>query len=369
MIIDGSEAGGGLLRAALPLSISQQISLEIVNFRSGRREPGLGWPHLAVLRALETGGIIELEGAEMGSTAMSIVPAERIVEGSHVDVNLDDPDFTFLSSDIRTERDYHSVEDAFPAQELINRGGRGVRGHAVSTPLLGLLPLTLAGVKLSLSGGTETPGAPFVDALRSSTLRVVNSLFDLQMGVNVHSRGAFGVGGGRVSAGVGQNFISSELEKPSFTTYWSNRTANSGSIRAVASTKNIDRIRTMLPDVILRNELYDDTCPAINQLLILPQTSDSFARDISLCAEEAIEQISDDALVTRVVNEQAHNGVVSRFHIEQVLLFSTILGRSGVWRTERITPHIQAVMRLIEITTDAELIVEEFAEYTKIKIA
>jgi len=222
MVIDGSEAGGGLLRAALPLSIFHHFPIEIVNFRSGRREPGLGWPHFALLRALKTSSIIELEGATMGSTNMSIVPTENITPGTHVDVNLDDPDFTFLSSNIRTERNYHSVEDAFPAQELINREGRGVKGHAVSTPLLGLLPLTLSGVTLSLSGGTETPGAPFVDALSLSTLRVVNSLFDLQMGIDVHSRGAFGMGGGLVSAGAGPDFVSAELEKPNFTTYWSN---------------------------------------------------------------------------------------------------------------------------------------------------
>lgn len=369
MVIDGSEAGGGLLRAALPLSISQHMPIDIVNFRSGRREPGLGWPHLAVLRALETSGIIELEGAAMGSTAMSIVPAESIAAGTHVDVDLDDPNFTFLSSDIRTERDYHLVEDAFPAQELINHDGRGVRGHAVSTPLLGLLPLTLSGVSLSLNGGTETPGAPFVDALRSSTLRVVNSLFDLQMGVDVYSRGAFGMGGGHVSAGTGPEFVSDDTEKSNFTTYWSNSTADSGSVRALIARRNIESIRTMLPNITVRYELYEDTCPSINQLLILPQTSDCFVRDISLCSEEAIDKITGKALAARVANEQAHADIISRFHIEQILLLSTVLGRSGTWYTERITPHIRAVMKLIETATDAEIVAEESTAHTKIRVA
>jgi len=145
--------------------------------------------------------------------------------------------------------------------------------------------------------------------------------------------------------------------------------AGSGSTRALIARQNIDRIRNILPDVILRDEMYDDACPSINQLLTLPQTSGSFARDISLCSEEAIDQISGDALVARVANEQAHANVVSRFHIEQILLLSTVLGRSGLWQTERITPHIRAVIRLIEATTDAELIAEESAEYTQIRIA
>jgi hypothetical protein len=49
VVINGAEAGGGLLRAALPLGVTYQEPLEIINFRTVRREPGLGWPHIAVL--------------------------------------------------------------------------------------------------------------------------------------------------------------------------------------------------------------------------------------------------------------------------------------------------------------------------------
>ncbi len=369
MVIDGSEAGGGLLRAAVPLSLSYQIPLEIVNFRTGRRELGLGWPHVAVLRALGCSGIITVDGASMGSTHFSVAPADNITPGGHVNVNLDDPEFTFLSSDIRTMRDYHIAEDAFPAQELINRDGRGVRGHAVSTPLLGLLPLTLSGVTLSLTGGTETPAAPFVDALKSSTIPVINSLFNLQMGIDIQSRGAFGLGGGHVCTTANTDYVSEVEEKPSFVTYWSGDMAGSKTHRSSVARQNNDIIRTMLPDVVLREEFYDDTCLSINQLLVLPQTAENFARDISLCAEEEVDYISGEALVARVTNELTHRDVISRFHIEQVLLIATILGKSGVWRTERITPHIRSVIKLIETVTDAKIKTDESAEYTEIKVA
>lgn len=369
MLIDGAEAGGGLLRAALPLSMARQIPIDVINFRSDRREPGLGWPHIVLLQALETSGLIEIEGVEMGSTELSVAPRKPAASGISVMVDLDDPKHTFTSTEIHAARDYDRVEDAFPGQSLNNWNGKGVRGHAVSTPLLGLLPLTLSGVDLTLYGGTETPGAPFVDALSASTVTTVNSLFDLSMRVGVLSRGAFGIGGGAVSAYCSLPGPQTVREDdPLLITYWSEAMAHSGSPRALLAQQNIDQVRSLLPGVRTHTEYYEDDCHAVNQLIILPETSDRFARDISLCSEEDPAHISGDALTKRVSRELAHRDIVSRFHIEQVLLFASILNRSGSWRTERVTPHIQAVAKLLQETTYAEITMKETLEYTEIRI-
>ena len=368
MIINGAEAGGGLLRAALPLSVACQEPLDVVNFRTGRREPGLGWPHLAVLWAMEQSGLVSVDNATMGSTDFSVAPQANVTPDTHITVDLDNPLHTFPLTGIRANRDYGSAEDTFD-QQLNNRGGRGARGHAVSTPLLGLLPLTLSGATLSLKGGTETPGAPFVDALRFSTLSVLNALFNQRMGVRVDSRGTFGIGGGSVRAGNGTNHLQALPNGPQFITYWSGEVSNGVTDRMRVAQENNRAICSLLPEVELVDVAYDDAQTTVNQLLLVPGTENGFARDVSLCGEETIPRISGDAFTSRVKNELAHLDLVSRFHIEQVLLMAAIKGEGGKWRTERLTPHIAAVMNLIMTVTNADIRATESEEYTIIEIS
>lgn len=305
----------------------------------------------------------------MGSTTFLVEPKKERLQPSQISVNLDDPGSTFLSRNIHAERDYDSVEDAFPNQLLINNQGRGVRGHAIATPLLGFLPLTLSGVSLSLSGGTETPGAPFIDALRFSTVPVLNTLFDLQIGGGVDARGTFGIGGGSVWAGNGSDYAQVLPDRPQFLTYWSERlTTDTTSTNAQAARENKVRIRSLLPDVELVDITYDNAHTTVNQLLLVPQQDTSFARDISFCGEENTKDITGDAFEGRVRNELAHRENISRFHVEQVLLMAATKEQSGSWRTERLTPHIQAVIKLVETLTSATVRITDRSKYAMIEV-
>lgn len=74
--IDGSlgEGGGQILRTSLSLSLVTKQPFRIDNIRAGRPKPGLLRQHLtAVLAAAEVGGA-KVEGATLGSTAVSFTP-------------------------------------------------------------------------------------------------------------------------------------------------------------------------------------------------------------------------------------------------------------------------------------------------------
>ncbi len=76
--IDGSsgEGGGQILRTSLSLSLVTGKPFRIDNIRAGREKPGLLRQHLtAVLAAAEVGGA-QVEGATLGSTALSFSPGE-----------------------------------------------------------------------------------------------------------------------------------------------------------------------------------------------------------------------------------------------------------------------------------------------------
>src|ERR1700722_4100181 len=74
--IDGSsgEGGGQILRSSLSLSLATGKAFRIENIRAKRERPGLLRQHLtAVLAAAEIGGA-GLEGAELGSQALTFTP-------------------------------------------------------------------------------------------------------------------------------------------------------------------------------------------------------------------------------------------------------------------------------------------------------
>jgi RNA 3'-terminal phosphate cyclase (ATP) len=76
--IDGSfgEGGGQILRTSLSLSLAAGKPFRIENIRAGRERPGLLRQHLtAVLAAAEVGGA-EVEGATLGSTAVTFSPGK-----------------------------------------------------------------------------------------------------------------------------------------------------------------------------------------------------------------------------------------------------------------------------------------------------
>src|SRR5437870_7226272 len=76
--IDGSfgEGGGQILRTSLSLSLATGKAFRIENIRAGRERPGLLRQHLtAVLAAAEVGGAA-VEGAALGSTALTFSPGK-----------------------------------------------------------------------------------------------------------------------------------------------------------------------------------------------------------------------------------------------------------------------------------------------------
>ena len=83
-MLDGShgEGGGQVLRTALSLAVATNRPVTITNVRAGRPRPGLQPQHLTAVRALATVSDAEVEGAELGSTALRFVP-RRIGSGTY----------------------------------------------------------------------------------------------------------------------------------------------------------------------------------------------------------------------------------------------------------------------------------------------
>ena len=76
--IDGSrgEGGGQIVRSALALSMATGQSFTIENIRAGRKKPGLMRQHLTSVLAAREVCDGKVDGAELGSTAITFHPGE-----------------------------------------------------------------------------------------------------------------------------------------------------------------------------------------------------------------------------------------------------------------------------------------------------
>ena len=76
LIIDGSrgEGGGQIVRTALSLAVATSRAVTILNVRTGRPRPGLQPQHLAAVRALAAVSDADVDGAELGATALRFAP-------------------------------------------------------------------------------------------------------------------------------------------------------------------------------------------------------------------------------------------------------------------------------------------------------
>jgi RNA 3'-terminal phosphate cyclase (ATP) len=160
--IDGSfgEGGGQILRTSLALSLFTGRSFRIKKIRAGRKKPGLLRQHLTAVRAASEISQAKVDGASIGSVALSFVPVE-ILPGK-----------------------YHFTVCAAGSATLV-----------LQTVLPALL-LASGPSWLTLEGGTHNPYAPPFDFLQKVFLPIINL-----MGPTAEARllrhGFYPMGGGR----------------------------------------------------------------------------------------------------------------------------------------------------------------------------
>jgi RNA 3'-terminal phosphate cyclase (ATP) len=142
LIIDGSmgEGGGQILRSSLSLSMCLNKPFRIVNIRSTRRRPGLRHQHLMAVKAAAQIAGAFVEGATLGSTALSFVPRKILPGHHHFDI-----------------------------------GTAGSTTLVLQTVLPALMTADTSS-QLTLIGGTHNPLAPPFDFLSGAYLPLINRM-------------------------------------------------------------------------------------------------------------------------------------------------------------------------------------------------
>lgn len=165
--IDGThgEGGGQILRSSLTLSLVTGRPFRITGVRGGRRKPGLLRQHLACVRLAAAVGRAEVEGASLGSQALTFRPTA-----------LQPGDYT----------------------EAVGSAGSAL---LVLQTVLPALAVAGGPSSVTVEGGTHNPWSPCFDFLSHAWAPQVRALgASLQLTLAAH--GFFPAGGGRVSASI-----------------------------------------------------------------------------------------------------------------------------------------------------------------------
>lgn len=96
-----------------------------------------------------------------------------------------------------------------------------------------------------------------------------------------------------------------------------------------------------------REEAFDYPTPRRSQLYII---GGEFARDVSICHEEAASVRAAGQVKDRVLNEVRQHGKYSRFIVEQLIVAALCQDRAARWETDTVTKHIQQLLDLATAT-------------------
>jgi RNA 3'-phosphate cyclase len=169
--IDGSfgEGGGQILRTSLALSCVLGKPMEITNIRMARKNPGLQPQHLTAVMAAAAIARAEVQGAELSSTTLRLLP-NRTSGGTY----------------------YFDVAE--------KKGSAGSASLVLQTILLPLCFAEQASL-VTVNGGTHVPWSPSFHYLRSIVAPLLFRL-GVHAEYTIRSWGWYPIGGGQSSARI-----------------------------------------------------------------------------------------------------------------------------------------------------------------------
>ena len=167
LVIDGSagEGGGQILRTSLALSLVTGVPFRIEAIRAGRKKPGLLRQHLTAVQAAAEISGARMEGADMGSRALTFSP--RAVE---------------------------------PGEYGFSIGTAGSATLVLQTVLPALVTASKPS-RITLEGGTHNPAAPPFEFLERAFFPILNRMGPAVRG-DLERHGFYPAGGGRLTVSI-----------------------------------------------------------------------------------------------------------------------------------------------------------------------
>ncbi|HEY5572439.1 MAG TPA: RNA 3'-terminal phosphate cyclase [Anaerolineales bacterium] len=307
--IDGSlgEGGGQVLRSSLTLSLLTKYDFQITNIRSRRSNPGLRAQHLKAVEAAASVGRAGVQGAELGSTALSFHP-EAIHPGRY-------------------------------SLEISTAGAASLVLQTIFLPLA----LAGAGSTITITGGTHVNWSPSYHYLELQWLPFMRRI-GFNADLKLQLAGFYPEGGGHMTAAIPPNSAISPLHIT--------ERGRLRQIRGISAIANLPRhiaerqreqVIRRLGDRFYLNDIRLVELPARfkgTMLLLLAEFEKSQACYFSLGEiGKPAERVADDA-VDQMEEFLSTDGAIDQYLADQLLLPLALARGQSELRTSKITQHL-----------------------------
>lgn len=307
--IDGSlgEGGGQVLRSSLTLSLLTKYDFQITNIRSRRSNPGLRAQHLKAVEAAASVGRAGVQGAELGSTALSFHP-EAIHPGRY-------------------------------SLEISTAGAASLVLQTIFLPLA----LAGAGSTITITGGTHVNWSPSYHYLELQWLPFMRRI-GFNADLKLQLAGFYPEGGGHMTAAIPPNSAISPLHIT--------ERGRLRQIRGISAIANLPRhiaerqreqVIRRLGDRFYLNDIRLVELPARfkgTMLLLLAEFEKSQASYFSLGEiGKPAERVTDDA-VDQMEEFLSTDGAIDQYLADQLLLPLALARGQSELRTSKITQHL-----------------------------
>ena len=312
--IDGSfgEGGGQILRSSLSLSLVTGKPFRIENIRANRHKPGLLRQHLTAVQAAAEVGSAEVEGASLGSKALTFVPG-KIRAG----------DFRFA----------------------IGTAGSGTLVLQTILPAL----ITAAGPsRVEIEGGTHNPAAPPFDFLQRSFIPLIERMGP-KVKLELERYGFYPAGGGRIVVEITPTDVLKPMnveERGEITT--KRATALVANLPYHIAKRELDTVGKLLnwDAELLRCEDTKNSVSPGNLLTIelasstVTQTFTAFGK-LGVSAEDVAKDAAEQA------HAYMHSTAVADEHLADQLLLPIALAGGGSFTAMSLNMHARTNMEVI----------------------
>ena len=332
--IDGSfgEGGGQILRTALSLSLATQTPFRIENIRASRKNAGLLRQHLtAVLAAAEISSA-EVEGADLGSPALTFVP-HAILAG-----------------------DYH-----------FSVGTAGSATLVFQTILPALLRAD-ASSRVAIEGGTHNFAAPPFDFLDRAFLPLIR-----KMGANVSLKleryGFYPAGGGRFVAQIDPCRELQPLELGERGEIRSKRaTAIVANLPGRIAARELEKIASLVSVTSEGTIVTTKDSPGPGNLVFIEIESDHVTEVFSAFGRLGVVAESVAAEAVREAREYLVSRAIAGEHLTDQLMLPFALAGGGSFTATKISRHAKTNQDVISKFLPVRFEVEESRECCVVRV-
>jgi RNA 3'-terminal phosphate cyclase (ATP) len=342
IVINGAygEGGGQVLRTSLTLSALLGEPIRIENIRAKRRKPGLQAQHLTGVWAIAQVCDAELEGAELGSLALTLKPQSPPRSGEY----------------------------AFDVAEARKGGSAGATSLVFQTLLL---PLAFAPGQshLTLHGGTHVAWSPPFHYLKHVYLPTLARM-GLEARVEVEKWGWYPIGGGQMTATIrgqeeshlsGLNLVErGELKRLWGISATSNLPAHIGQ-RQKKRAEGYLRKRGFAPQI----EIVDAPSPGQGTVVFLVAEYEHTAAGFSSLGRRGkpAEKVAEEACREFIAYHQS-GACLDKHLADQLILPLALASGPSAFTTCEITQHLLTNVWVVEQFLDVRFVVEGEAGQT-----